>query len=196
MSTDPEKGSTFCKHIAALLVALGSGGRHGYDQPYLGGGCTYKWFSSTEICMIMERFNAIVFLGDDIVQTIYAAFNILLREDLVLGSLQHSLMNQQEKYDCKCDNQFLDLGCLQYAIKAQGDTPNNMIRNGKESPYFCKRKSIFSYTLPQTEILTRYSPRIHPFRLGTTLSQNPNRLPESNPLQTQSVATEPDDRVL
>jgi hypothetical protein len=89
---------------AALLEALSGGGRHGFDEPYVGkgnniqklqyshsqtqAGCTYKWFSTAEICMILERFNAIIFLGGDIAQTIYTAFNILLRKDLAVGGLR------------------------------------------------------------------------------------------------------------
>ncbi|TVY46056.1 hypothetical protein LOCC1_G002549 [Lachnellula occidentalis] len=127
--------SPFCKNRATLLEALSSGGRHGFDEPFVGKGCTYRWFSTPEICMILERFNALVFIGDSTAQTIYAALNILLREDLALGGLQQWMMNDQDREACKCNEQFVNRDCLGYSIKGIEKAKKNM----KESPYFCER---------------------------------------------------------
>ncbi|KAE9375379.1 hypothetical protein N431DRAFT_436863 [Stipitochalara longipes BDJ] len=141
--TNP-KVSPFCKNRAALLEALSGGGRHGWDEPFVGKGkltqigCTYIWFSTPEICMILERFNAISFIGDELVQSVYAAFNILLREDLSLGGLQQWIMSDQDRKNCKCDGQFLNLECTGYGMKNRDALKKNS-RDQKGSPYFCSR---------------------------------------------------------
>lgn len=94
--------------------------------------------------MILERFNAIVFVGDDIAQSIYAAFNILLREDLALGSLQQWLMTDEERTKCKCDNQFINSECSRYAIKNRDDLKKNEVGERRGNPYFCE--SPFAHT--------------------------------------------------
>ena len=86
--------------------------------------------------MILERFNAIVFVGDYISQSVYAAFNILLREDLALGALQQGTMDQQAVANCKCDNQFNSKSCLEFAIKDMEDVKNTV---GNGNAYFCRR---------------------------------------------------------
>ncbi|PMD45006.1 hypothetical protein L207DRAFT_629537 [Hyaloscypha variabilis F] len=132
------KVSPFCKNRAALLEALSSGGRHGWDEPYVGKGCTYRWFSTPEICMILERFNAITFIGDELVQSVYTAFNVLLREDLSFGGLQQWIMSDQDRRNCKCDEQFLNAECTGYGVKNWEEVKKNG-GNQKGSPYFCSR---------------------------------------------------------
>jgi hypothetical protein len=105
-----------------------------------GTGCTYRWFSTAEVCMILERFNTIVFVGDELVHSVYTAFNILLREDLALGGLQQWIMSDQDRVICKCDNQFLNQDCAGYAIKNRDEVKKN-IGDQKGSSYFCTRKS-------------------------------------------------------
>jgi hypothetical protein len=87
--------------------------------------------------MILERFNAITFIGDNTAQSIYTAFNIILREDLAFGGLQQWLMNEQDRAACKCENQFLNGDCLGYALKSIEEVK----KNRKESPYYCERMS-------------------------------------------------------
>lgn len=120
-------------------------------------GCTYKWFPTPEICMLLERFNAVVFIGDDIAQSIYSAFNILLREDLALGSLQQWLMTEEERARCKCNNQFIDNDCRGHAIKSIDEVKKNEAGDRKGSPYFCE--SPFSSSMYSTffsQELTKY----------------------------------------
>ncbi|KAE8445484.1 hypothetical protein EG329_013374 [Mollisiaceae sp. DMI_Dod_QoI] len=131
--------SPFCKNRMTLLEAISGGGRHGFDEPYVGKGCTYRWFTTQEICIILERFNAIVFVGDEVAQSIYAAFNILLREDLALGSLQQWIMTEEERMKCKCDNQFINSECQRYAIKSIDEVRKNEASGRKGSPYLCER---------------------------------------------------------
>ncbi|KAK2625810.1 hypothetical protein QTJ16_005122 [Diplocarpon rosae] len=132
------KSSPFCGKRAQLLEALSSGGRHGFDEPFVGKGCTYKWFSTPEICMILERFSAVVFVGDDVAQSVYTAFNILLREDLILGGVRDWMMGDVDQAKCKCDGQFLDIDCLKFAVKSIEEV-KNAGRDRKGSPYLCER---------------------------------------------------------
>ncbi|KAJ8062510.1 hypothetical protein OCU04_009040 [Sclerotinia nivalis] len=131
--------SPFCKNRATLLEALSSGGRHGFDEPYVGKACTYRWFSTSEICMILERFSAVVFLGDETAQTIYAALNVFLREDISHGGLQEWMMTDDERIACKCDAQFLDNNCLGYSVKNFEEVIKNEANDPKGSPYACQR---------------------------------------------------------
>ncbi len=108
-----------------------------------GTGCTYRWFSTAEVCMILERFNTIVFVGDELVQSVYTAFNVLLREDLALGGMQQWIISDQDRMICKCDNQFLNQDCAGYAVKHR-DEVNKNTGDQRGSPYFCARKSLFA----------------------------------------------------
>lgn len=89
--------------------------------------------------MVLERFNAIVFVGDDIARSIYLAFNILLREDFALGGVQGWSMNEQDRASCRCDNQFLG-DCLAYGIKSSEEVKENEWVAEAESLYYCERK--------------------------------------------------------
>lgn len=100
--------------------------------------------------MILERFNSISFIGDYITESIYAAFNILLREDLLLGGLKQWSMREQNLASCKCSNQFLSKGCLEFAVKNIDDVKLNQAADQNGSPYFCQSKT----TSPLTSNLT------------------------------------------
>jgi hypothetical protein len=90
--------------------------------------------------MILERFNSITFIGDYITESIYAAFNILLREDLALGGLKQWSMSEQDLTSCKCSNQFLNKGCLEFIVKSIDDVKMNQAADQNGSPYFCQSK--------------------------------------------------------
>ncbi|PQE07746.1 hypothetical protein CJF31_00011922 [Rutstroemia sp. NJR-2017a BVV2] len=131
--------SPFCKTRAQLLDALSSGGRHGFDEPYVGKSCTHRWFSTPEICTILSRFSAILFLGDEFAQTVYAALNVFLREDISHGGLQEWLMTDAERMACRCDAQYLDDGCLRYTVKNSDEVVKNEASDPMGSGYFCQR---------------------------------------------------------
>jgi hypothetical protein len=149
--------SPFCKTRAQLLDALSSGGRHGFDEPYVGKcefhpislpiypysppfqtACTHRWFSTPEICTILSRFGAILFLGDELAQTIYAALNVFLREDISHGGLQEWLMTDAERMACRYDAQYLDEGCMRYTMKNSDEVVKNEASDPKGSGYFCQ----------------------------------------------------------
>lgn len=90
--------------------------------------------------MILERFSAVVFLGDETAQSIYAALNVFLREDISHGGLQEWLMTDDERIVCKCDAQFLDNNCLGYSVKNSEDIVKNEANDPKGSPFACQSK--------------------------------------------------------
>ncbi|RDW62779.1 hypothetical protein BP5796_11081 [Coleophoma crateriformis] len=129
----------FCDKRAALLTALSSGGRHGFDEPFVGQGCTYRWFATHEICMILERFNTLTFLGDAIAGDVYTALNILLREDLAFGGLQQWSMSERDLDDCACEKQFLNEDCAAYRVRSSSEVTSIREGEGNVNPYFCER---------------------------------------------------------
>jgi hypothetical protein len=97
--------------------------------------------------MVLERFNAVVFVGDDIARSLYLAFNILLREDLALGGLESwNFMSDQDRESCTCDKQFLD-ECNAYAVKSSEEVKRNDRYGQGGSAYYCERKSSFPTSL-------------------------------------------------
>jgi hypothetical protein len=86
--------------------------------------------------MIMDRFDAVVFVGDEMLKSVYAAFNMLLREDVSLGGLRTWEMSDAEKEGCRCEGQLTKPECR-----------GRLVRNGGEydakggSPYVCNRES-------------------------------------------------------
>ncbi|KAF8420036.1 hypothetical protein EV426DRAFT_252304 [Tirmania nivea] len=106
-----EGNGPYCPIRSTLLKAMSEGGRHGFDAPFVGKGCTYKWFSTDEICMILERFDTVVFIGDTMLRNIYGAFNILLRQNQALGAISQWEMSDHELNACRCDAQFTNPRC-------------------------------------------------------------------------------------
>ena len=118
---------------------MSGGGRHGFDAPFVPATCHYRWYSTSEICMILDRFDAVVFIGDNMLQHIYAAFNMLLRENMAMGSLKQWEMSEAERDNCRCDNQFTRAECSKYAIRASEEVRKNDQGSGHASPYHCDR---------------------------------------------------------
>jgi len=113
--------------------------------------------------MILERFNAISFIGDEVAQSVYAAFNVLLREDLALGGVQQWIMSGQDRMSCKCGEQFLNPECTRYALKNQDEVKKND-GNDKGGLYYCARKSLFlnsQLRLRADSNTSRNSSRLH-----------------------------------
>ncbi len=139
-----DKHTHYCPNRATLLEAMSGGGRHGFDAPFHPAGCHYRWYTTPEICMILERFDAIIFIGDDMIKNIYAAFNMLLRENIALGGLKQWDMKESERETCRCDNQITRPECDKYTVTNSEDVRKNDIGSGHPNPYFCNRtKSIF-----------------------------------------------------
>lgn len=133
------KHTLYCRNRATLLQAMSEGGRHGFERPYSPAGCHYRWYSTAEICMILERFDAIVFIGDDTLKHVYAAFNMLLRENIATGALKQWDMTETERLACRCDNQFIKPECSKHFITDSLTVSTNTESNIHKSPYTCNR---------------------------------------------------------
>ncbi|KAL8667033.1 MAG: hypothetical protein Q9202_000955 [Teloschistes flavicans] len=179
--------SLFCRNRASLLEAMSGGGRHGFDTPYFPLDCHFRWYSTSEICMILDRFDEIVFLGDDTLRLIYSAFNMLLRENIALGGLRQWDVKESERETCRCENQLIRPECLLYAVTDSQQVRSNDAGSGHSSPYLCDRTPHMFIAIDQspaaeslhsafTSILHReidsYKPVpvIHSLSLATSLS--------------------------
>lgn len=91
---------------------MSNGGRPGYDAPYIAAKCDMRWYSTEEICSIMDRFSHVFLLGDSLMRHVTNALFILLRADLGFGGLTDWDMPRNEEKgvttddDCKCSHQF------------------------------------------------------------------------------------------
>ncbi|KAI9804803.1 MAG: hypothetical protein M1825_001171 [Sarcosagium campestre] len=142
-SNDGKVSSKYCRNRKSLLEALSEGGRHGFEAPFVPKGCHYRWYSTAEICMILDRFDGLVFVGDGLVRQIYAAFNILLRENVALGALQQWAMSDEERASCRCENQYVKSDCSKFAVESSSDVEKNDANSAHRSPYTCNRTPHF-----------------------------------------------------
>lgn len=91
--------------------------------------------------MILDRFDGVVFVGDDMLRHIYAAFNILLREDLALGGMEHWRMSAEQISCCRCDNQFTKSDCRSFMVESSDQVRKHNAEDRHGSPYACDSKS-------------------------------------------------------
>lgn len=159
-----KKHSLYCPNRGKLLEAMSGGGRHGFDTPYFPLGCHFRWFTAPEICMILDRFDSIIFLGDNTLRHIYSAFNMLLRENIALGGLKEWEMKESEREACRCDNQLSRPECLAYSILDSRAVHSNDASNGHSSPYLCNRKLFHLYEDDASVTASRYASCFHPHR--------------------------------
>ena len=123
-------------------------------MPYFPAGCHYHWFSTTQICMILERFDAVVFIGDDSLKQIYAAFNMLLTENMAMGSLRQWELNEGQREACKCDNQFNKPECASHMITESETGREKEDGVGHRSLFYCDRRSTIELGLSRDPVLT------------------------------------------
>jgi hypothetical protein len=121
------------------LEGLSGGGRHGFDAPYFPAGCHYRWYSTTEICMILDRLDAVVFIGDEMLQHVYSAFNMLLRENIALGGLKQWNLKDDELMNCRCENQIMRGECATQSVLSSAEVRENDGGSSHRSPYYCDR---------------------------------------------------------
>ena len=90
--------------------------------------------------MILERFDTIIFIGDDTLKYIYAAFNILLRENLALGGLKQWELAETDRVLCRCDNQFTRRECSAHMLTDSREVADKDASSGHRSPYYSHRQ--------------------------------------------------------
>lgn len=89
--------------------------------------------------MILDRFDSVVFLGDETLQHVYSAFNMLLRENIALGALRQWDMKESERETCRCANQLTRPECLAYSVTDSQSVRLNDAGSRHNSPYYCDR---------------------------------------------------------
>ena len=89
--------------------------------------------------MILERFDAIAFIGDDTLKHVYAAFNMLLRENIAMGGLKQWELTEKERSACRCDDQLANPECSKHAIMGSSAFVQNDAKSNHRSPYYCDR---------------------------------------------------------
>ncbi|KAL3474386.1 hypothetical protein BJX99DRAFT_271697 [Aspergillus californicus] len=126
----------YCQTRESLLNSMSNGGRHGFGAPYTSQSCFYHWYTTADICEILERFDGIAFIGDEPLADAYAGFNILLRKDLEQGSLKDWELSATLNAECQCNSQFTNPTCLSTRITSSGDLSP---QDGKktQTPYVC-----------------------------------------------------------
>ena len=89
--------------------------------------------------MILDRFDTVVFIGDSVLHHIYAAFNMLLRENIGMGGLKQWEMKESERSICRCENQFMKSECSKHAVLHSQEVIDNDGGSSHRSPYHCDR---------------------------------------------------------
>ena len=95
--------------------------------------------------MILERFDAVVFIGDEPLKHVYAAFNMLLRENIATGGLDKLDLQENDLAVCRCDNQYLRTECSRH-ITTESRAVSKSNGNSREGSYYCDRESRFPST--------------------------------------------------
>lgn len=106
-------------------------------------GCFYRWYSNAEICGILRKFGALVFVGDESLADIYAGFNILVRGDLATGALRGSEMTKEQIEKCRCGSQFTSASCLPLRVTSSEQVEernDNKITSGPNSCSSCEHR--------------------------------------------------------
>ncbi|EAW14051.1 uncharacterized protein ACLA_070840 [Aspergillus clavatus NRRL 1] len=136
---NPPEGKAYCRTRDSLLSAMSNGGRHGFDAAYTSQGCVYRWYTSSQICDILQRFDGIVFIGDESLAGAYAGFNILLRENLPSGSLRDWEMSNEYITQCKCDSQLNNPSCWPKRIRSSEEVFSQSDKSTSRSSYACSK---------------------------------------------------------
>lgn len=94
--------------------------------------------------MILDRFDTIFFIGDHSLKHIYAAFNMLLRENLDMGGVKQWEMTESQRDGCRCDSQIVKEDCSRHIISSSEEVTNNDGSSQHRSPYYCQSTSFVS----------------------------------------------------
>ena len=73
-------------------------------------------------------------------QNVYSAFNMLLRENVAMGGLKQWSLTDTERVSCRCDNQIMRSECSSQTIMVSAEVQENEGGNSHPSLYYCDRK--------------------------------------------------------
>ena len=103
--------SPLCTDKKSVLNAMSGGGRPGYDRPYIPLLCDMRWYSTSEACNVLSRFQHVAFIGDSLMRHVVNAMYVFLREDIGYGAITDwdldffEAADIQKREDCKCSAQ-------------------------------------------------------------------------------------------
>ncbi|KAB8074446.1 hypothetical protein BDV29DRAFT_122431 [Aspergillus leporis] len=137
--------NSYCQTRDLLLSAMSNGGRHGFDEAYTSQGCFYRWYTNSEICEILQKFGALVFIGDESLADIYAGFNILLRGDLAAGAMRESSMTKEQIEKCRCDSQFTSASCLPLRVTSSDQIEKQNGKKAASGPNGCLASTPYAF---------------------------------------------------
>ena len=89
---------------------------------------------------MLDRFASLVFIGDDMVQRVYAGLNMLLREDVGSGALKGwEIEDETEREQCSCEGQVTREACRRYAVTSSLEAKEPGEDGGHGGGYYCER---------------------------------------------------------
>ena len=100
-----------CSERSQLMTALTDGGRQGIDAPYSPRGCDMRWYTTSELCRILSKFDQINVIGDSMERYLAVSMHILLRMDLDNGG-RTGWIEDPEGVDCHCFAGFSTGKCM------------------------------------------------------------------------------------
>ncbi len=68
------------------------------DAPYQPRDCDMRWFSTSEVCEVLGRFDSVVLVGDSMIRHLIGGLNILVRGDLGYGAVTGWNFGEEERY--------------------------------------------------------------------------------------------------
>jgi hypothetical protein len=90
--------SPLCSDRTTMLAAMSSGGRVGFDAPYMPRGCDMHWFTSEEVCEILSRFDRVILVGDSMLRHVIGSINIIVRKDIGYGAVTDWNFSEEERF--------------------------------------------------------------------------------------------------
>ncbi|KAI9716115.1 MAG: hypothetical protein M1812_005542 [Candelaria pacifica] len=114
-----------CQDRQSMLTAMSSGGRIGFDAPYMPRDCDMRWFTTEEICEILSRFEKVIVIGDSMMRHVIGSINVLIRQDLGYGAVTDWNFSPEERRDCFCNYQFNVKACSVQGIFKTADVVKN-----------------------------------------------------------------------
>ncbi|KAK9448255.1 uncharacterized protein V1518DRAFT_375171 [Limtongia smithiae] len=143
-----------CKDKKSLLEAMSFGGRPGFDAPYIPRGCDMRWYTTSEACEIVERFDRIGVVGDSMMRQMVGALFVLLRKDLGYGAVHQWQFSEAQKFNCFCDAQVNVHNCNDESIFSTSDIyandPSSFACNHNKTNIFLHIQ--LKHPLPQNEL--------------------------------------------
>lgn len=102
--------------------------------------------------MILDRFDGLVFVGDEMLAAVYAAFNMLMRENIVDGGLKQWKIDADMRDACRCDGQLMKEQCKAQMLMKSEEIRRDEGDGGQSNQYVCDRKAS-TYTPPPLQSL-------------------------------------------